>query len=96
MQERDRHYDATIRGDRIEWDGERPPGADTPEPLRVRVTVEEEPSLESITSVISENTGEALVEAARRIRELGIFDEIEDPIAWQREIRKDRPLPGRS
>lgn len=23
------------------------------------------------------------------------FKEIEDPGAWQREIRKDRPLPGR-
>jgi hypothetical protein len=23
------------------------------------------------------------------------FREIKDPAAWQREIRKDRPLPGR-
>ena len=25
----------------------------------------------------------------------GASAEIEDPVAWQREIRKDRPLPGR-
>ncbi|MBF0220343.1 MAG: hypothetical protein HQL49_12570 [Gammaproteobacteria bacterium] len=23
------------------------------------------------------------------------FQDIDDPVAWQREIRKDRPLPGR-
>jgi len=23
------------------------------------------------------------------------FQDIKDPVAWQREIRKDRPLPGR-
>lgn len=23
------------------------------------------------------------------------FHDIKDPVAWQREIRKDRPLPGR-
>lgn len=25
----------------------------------------------------------------------GAFKDIDDPAAWQREIRKDRPLPGR-
>jgi hypothetical protein len=25
----------------------------------------------------------------------GAFHDITDPVAWQREIRKDRPLPGR-
>jgi hypothetical protein len=25
----------------------------------------------------------------------GLHDVIPDPVAWQREIRKDRPLPGR-
>jgi len=24
-----------------------------------------------------------------------LFSEIKDPVAWQREICKDRPLPGR-
>lgn len=30
-----------------------------------------------------------------RIAESGAFAHITDPVAWQREIRKDRPLPGR-
>ena len=29
------------------------------------------------------------------LRKLDPFHEIEDPVAWQREIRKDRALPGR-
>ncbi len=26
----------------------------------------------------------------------GALSRIEDPVVWQREVRKDRPLPGRS
>ena len=43
------------------------------------------------------------VEARRRrvtaaldaLRRSGAFAHIADPVAWQREIRKDQPLPGR-
>ena len=35
------------------------------------------------------------VAALKRLRTRGTFREIIDPVAWQREIRKDRPLPGR-
>jgi len=38
--------------------------------------------------------GPALVEMFKQIRALGGID-IDDPVAWQREIRKDRSLPGR-
>ena len=31
----------------------------------------------------------------KQLQELGAFKGIKDPSAWQREIRKDRPLPGR-
>ena len=34
--------------------------------------------------------------AFQRLRELGgLRDVIPDPVAWQREMRQDRPLPGR-
>ena len=38
---------------------------------------------------------ETLLDALKRLRKLGTFREIADPVAWQREIRKDRPLPNR-
>lgn len=35
-------------------------------------------------------------EAFQKLREMGgLYDAIPDPAAWQREIRQDRPLPGR-
>lgn len=33
--------------------------------------------------------------ALRLLRELGTFKDISDPVAWQRQIRQDRALPGR-
>jgi hypothetical protein len=35
------------------------------------------------------------LEALRSLARLGTFKEIKDPVAWQRDIRKGRPLPGR-
>lgn len=34
-------------------------------------------------------------EIIRRLQETGVYKDVEDPVVWQREIRKDRPLPGR-
>ncbi len=34
-------------------------------------------------------------ELFRQLQEIGAYKNIKDPVAWQREIRKDRPLPGR-
>jgi len=39
---------------------------------------------------------ETLLDTLKRLRELGIFSKIDDPVAWQREIRKDRLLAGRN
>jgi antitoxin component of MazEF toxin-antitoxin module len=38
---------------------------------------------------------EAVKKAIRNLQTTGAFHTIKDPVAWQREIRKDRPLPGR-
>jgi hypothetical protein len=35
------------------------------------------------------------LDALIELRKLGAFKDISDPIAWQREQRKDRPLPDR-
>ena len=40
-------------------------------------------------------TSEEAQAALRRLQELGTFKHVADPVAWQRAIRKDRPLPGR-
>jgi hypothetical protein len=38
---------------------------------------------------------EALSIALDNAVRTNIFNDIKDPVAWQREIRKDRALPGR-
>ena len=38
---------------------------------------------------------EAVKKAIRNLQAMGALSSIKDPVAWQREIRKDRPLPGR-
>jgi hypothetical protein len=40
--------------------------------------------------------GEIIAEIMNRIAARGnAFSDIQDPVEWQRNIRKDRPLPGR-
>ena len=39
--------------------------------------------------------GKKMAEALEKLAESGAFADITDPVEWQREIRKDRPLPGR-
>ncbi len=36
-----------------------------------------------------------LRKAFAKLAELGTFSGIADPVEWQRQIRKDRPVPGR-
>ena len=38
---------------------------------------------------------QAVKQAIRNIQKIGAFRTIKDPVAWQRETRKDRFLPGR-
>lgn len=64
-----------------------------------RIRVKPDPELLSLLEhppVIAEaERGRRMTEAIRKLRDLGTFAHIEDPVAWQREMRKDRPLPGR-
>lgn len=34
-------------------------------------------------------------EIIRQLQETSVYEDIKDPVAWQRELRKDRSLPGR-
>ncbi len=82
-----RAYKAILHGDRVEWlDG----APDTDGPVPVYVTVSD--VMVSDDSPIEAKSTFDLLQA---LADIGAFAEIEDPVAWQREIRKDRPLPSR-
>ncbi len=80
-------YRATIEDDHIVWEDTEHP--DTKRmPLAVQVTVRE-------AAPEGSATGTPLA-ALKELRKLGgLRHVIPDPIAWQREQRKERPLPGR-
>lgn len=48
------------------------------------VPLRKEPNGKEVAEIMAEIAGRGLA-----------FHDIGDPVAWQREIRKDRPLPGR-
>jgi hypothetical protein len=60
---------------------------------KVKVTA----TLESVGGAVvaSDSEIKKRSKALEQLRKLNPFREIADPVAWQREIRKDRPLPGR-
>jgi hypothetical protein len=80
-------FKAVIEGDRIKWDG---PAPDVSGPIRVEVLLSGPPVRKKLVG----GDGPAAAAALAQIAAMGGLG-IEDPIAWQREIRKDRPLPGR-
>lgn len=41
------------------------------------------------------NQGQRMAAILQRMADRNALSHIADPVAWQREIRKDRPLPGR-
>lgn len=43
----------------------------------------------------NEPNGAKLARLMEEVSKKNLFAHIKDPAAWQREIRKDRPLPGR-
>ena len=77
-------YTGTLNGGQIAWDAAPPEG----EGVRVTVTVESD-----APKVPFRN--EALGAILERLAASDICKYFPDPLEWQREIRKDRPLPGR-
>ena len=82
-----RAYKAILRGDRVEWLDGAPEGDG---PLKVEITVEA-----GTLSDPTEDKIEPVSHLFQALADMGAFADIENPVAWQREIRKDRPLPGR-
>ncbi len=76
-------YHGILNGDRIEWQGDAP---QTSGPVAVDVSINEAPTR-------TRSDGKRMAEIAREIAKSGTFDAIKDPVEWQREMRRDRPLP---
>ena len=82
-----RAFKAFLHGDRVEWTDGAP---EVEGPLRVEVTL-----IEGVDPDLDDNVSKPVSELFQNLADMGALAEIEDPVAWQREIRKDHPLPGR-
>ena len=82
-----RAYKAILRGDQVEWlDG----APETDDPLAVEISV-----IDGSVPDLPDESSKPVSELFQILADMGAFAEIDDPVAWQREIRRDRPLPGR-
>ena len=78
-------YKAVLLGNRLEWSEKAPPDLPEGRPVRVSVTI-----LEAAPS-----QAQAMADALERLARLNTVSSIADPVAWEREQREDRELPGR-
>lgn len=82
-------YDAILRNNQLEWEASSPVAAPD-ESLRVKVTVV------GADVALSEPERQAkIIQALEELASQGWIQGIPDPLAWQREVREDRELPGR-
>lgn len=81
-------YPAVLRQNRIEWTGETPPGLSADESVPVHVTLLAPPP------VAGSNQGQRMAAALEKLANSALA-QIADPLAWERERREDRGLPGR-
>lgn len=79
-------YKAILRGDQLEWTDVVPTHLTNEQP--VEVTILDEPGQIAIRR-------KRMAEALENLAAIDAFSGISDPSEWQREVRKDRPLPGR-
>jgi len=81
-------YKARLKGNLLDWQEEIPP-AQT-EPISVLVTLLPETSPEPSIS-----SGRRIVGILSRLAAISSLATIPDPVAWQKEQRRDRPFPDR-
>ncbi len=85
-------YRAVLKGSQLEWRGESPPEISETRPVPVEVTVLRD---ERLSPESAPDAGERMAAALEKLADSNAVTEIEDPVEWQRNIRRDRPLPGR-
>jgi hypothetical protein len=82
-------YQGILHDNRIDWSGEAPQLPPADQGVRVRVTL-----LDKVP-VPDGSQGQRMAAALERLAASRSLTHIPDPAAWEREMRGDRPFPGR-
>jgi hypothetical protein len=83
-------YKAILKGNRLEW--ERAPQRANPDaPITVYVTIVDEE-----LGVENAQRGQRMAAILNQLAQTGGTQTIQDPLAWEREQRRERDLPYRN
>lgn len=82
-------YRAILRGDRLEWSSDAPDVAPN-QAITVTVTI-----IDSDSTSTRSSQGARMAVVLAQLAALETRSELDDPLAWERDIRQERQLPGR-
>ncbi len=83
-------FRATLRGDSLEWAEEVRHNLRDDRPVQVLVTILAEEPIAPMNG-----RGQRMAAVLEKLAQAQAFAGI-DPVAWQRDMRQDRELPGRN
>ena len=83
-------YKARLHGNLLDWQEESPPVSTADVPVLVTVL-----PTEDTASHPHVPSGRRLADVLKRLARENPVPSIPEPVAWQRDIRQDRALPGR-
>jgi hypothetical protein len=83
-------YSAILKNNQLHWTEEEPVTSAEGHALSVLVTIVDE-TIQPTT----EHHRQKIVQVLNRLAARNSLAEINDPVAWQKDLREDRTLPGR-
>ena len=84
-------YPAILRGQILEWLQEKPPQLNPNRAVSVHVTI-----LEETANATPPEQGRRMAAALAQLARLRSEVATMDPLLWERDVRRERPLPGRN
>ena len=84
-------YKAVLKGNHLEWNGDAPDHLTQEGAVMVYVTILDKPFVPLAVS----QQGQRMAAALEQLAAINALADLTDPIAWEREMRQDRPLPDR-
>ena len=83
-------YAATLHGNRLEWRDLPPARSCAGQPVKVQVMIADEP-----VPSTDQESGAQMADILAQLAAIRALPDLTDPAGWERDLRQDRPLPGR-
>ncbi|MDG6250760.1 hypothetical protein [Methanocalculus sp.] len=93
-----RTFRARIKDNYVEWDNDTERLIPKHSPVPVLITIVDDLISPVEDASLEDNqaySGKRMAATLKKLSDMHVFREIDDPVTWQRHIRQDRRLPGR-